>query len=110
MVLPSSFALKVCSELLMEALALGRQSSALCCRDSWWVGRASAVGQVPSAQSEALAAAIRVTLQLPVEKLEQMGRAGAEQVAHRHDAAIELTGAVWSSIRNHRTKQLMPPH
>jgi hypothetical protein len=32
---------------------------------------------------------MRAALQLPVEKLEQMGRVGAERVAQRHNAAIE---------------------
>lgn len=44
---------------------------------------------VPSGSVEALTAAMRAALQLPVEKLEQMGAAGAERVAQRHDAAVE---------------------
>jgi hypothetical protein len=34
---------------------------------------------------------MRAALQLPVEKLEQMGRVGAERVAQRHDAALEAS-------------------
>jgi len=34
---------------------------------------------------------MRAALQLPVEKLEQMGRAGAERVRERHDAVIEAS-------------------
>jgi hypothetical protein len=34
---------------------------------------------------------MRTALQLPVEKLEQMGRVGAERVAQQHDAAIEAS-------------------
>ena len=46
---------------------------------------------VPPGSVEALTAAMRAALQLPVEKLEQMGRAGAERVAQRHDAALEAS-------------------
>jgi hypothetical protein len=34
---------------------------------------------------------MRTALQLPVEKLDQMGRAGAERVAFQHDAKQEAT-------------------
>jgi glycosyltransferase involved in cell wall biosynthesis len=46
---------------------------------------------VPPGSVEALTAAMRAALQLPVEKLEQMGRVGAERVAQRHDAALEAS-------------------
>jgi glycosyltransferase involved in cell wall biosynthesis len=46
---------------------------------------------VPPGSVEALTAAMRTALQLPVEKLEQMGRAGAERVASQHDAKQEAT-------------------
>ena len=46
---------------------------------------------VPPGSVEFLKEAMRAALQLPVEKLEQMGRAGAERVAQRHDAAVEAS-------------------
>jgi glycosyltransferase involved in cell wall biosynthesis len=46
---------------------------------------------VPPGSVESLTAAMRAALQLPVEKLEQMGRAGALRVAEQHDAAIEAS-------------------
>ncbi len=46
---------------------------------------------VPPGSVEALTNAMRTALQLPVEKLEQMGRVGAERVAQQHDAAIEAS-------------------
>lgn len=46
---------------------------------------------VPPGSVEALTAAMRTALQLPVEKLEQMGRLGALRVAEQHDAAIEAS-------------------
>lgn len=45
---------------------------------------------VPPGSVEALTVAMRAALQMPVEKLEQMGRAGAERVAQRHDAENEV--------------------
>ncbi len=44
---------------------------------------------VPPGSLEALTEAMRTALQTPVEKLEQMGRVGAERVAQQHNAAIE---------------------
>lgn len=44
---------------------------------------------VPPGSVEALADAMRTALQTPIEKLEQMGRVGAERVAQQHNAAIE---------------------
>ena len=46
---------------------------------------------VPPSSVEALTAAMRAALQLPVEKLEQMGKAGAVRAAQQHDAAIEAS-------------------
>jgi hypothetical protein len=42
---------------------------------------------VPAGCFEALAEAMHVTWQQPLEKLEEMGGAGAELVAKQHDAA-----------------------
>lgn len=46
---------------------------------------------VPPGSVETLTNAMRTALQLPVEKLEQMGRVGAFRVAQQHDAAIEAS-------------------
>jgi glycosyltransferase involved in cell wall biosynthesis len=46
---------------------------------------------VPPGSVEALTEAMRTVLELPVEKLEQMGRVGAQRVAQQHDAAVEAS-------------------
>lgn len=46
---------------------------------------------VPPGSVEALTTAMHTALQLPEEKLEQMGRVGAESVAKQHDAAVEAS-------------------
>lgn len=46
---------------------------------------------VPPGSVEALTTAMHTALQLPVEKLEQMGQVGAESVAKQHDAAVEAS-------------------
>lgn len=46
---------------------------------------------VPPGSVEALTAAMRTALLLPVEKLEQMGRLGVERVALEHDAEQEAS-------------------
>ena len=46
---------------------------------------------VPPGSVEALTVAMYTALQLPIEKLEQMGRVGAERVAKQHDAAVEAS-------------------
>lgn len=78
--------------VLMEALALGRPVISTYVAGIPELVEPGVCGWlVPSGSIEALTAAIRVALQLPVENLEQMGRAGAERVAQRHDAAIEAS-------------------
>ena len=78
--------------VLMEALALGRPVISTYVAGIPELVEPGVCGWlVPSGSIEALTAAIRAALQLPVEKLEQMGRAGAERVAQRHDAAIEAS-------------------
>jgi glycosyltransferase involved in cell wall biosynthesis len=44
---------------------------------------------VPPGSVEALTSAMRTVLQLPKNKLEQMGEMGAKRVALEHDVAIE---------------------
>jgi len=51
---------------------------------------------------EPLTAAMRAALQMPVEKLEQMGRMGAERVAQHHNAMFEsskLAALFWGDAR-----------
>ena len=67
---------------------------------------------VPPGSLEALTAAMRAALQLPVEKLEQMGRVGASRVAQRHDAAIEaskLAAMFRSSIEKSQNQPIWSP-
>jgi glycosyltransferase involved in cell wall biosynthesis len=44
---------------------------------------------VPPGSAELLADAMRFALESPLEKLEEMGKAGAERVAQQHNAALE---------------------
>lgn len=44
---------------------------------------------VPPGSAELLAAAMRSALESPLEKLEEMGKSGAERVAQQHNAALE---------------------
>lgn len=77
--------------VLMEALALGRPVISsyiagipeLVTPQCGWLVAASSV--------TSLADAMRTALQTPVERLHQMGLAGAEQVATRHSAADEAS-------------------
>ncbi|WP_017719099.1 glycosyltransferase family 4 protein [Kamptonema formosum] len=76
--------------VLMEALALGRPAISTCVAGipeliepgvSGWL--------VPAGSVEALADAMSAACCEPVEKLEQMGKRGAERVAKQHNAAVE---------------------
>lgn len=44
---------------------------------------------VPPGSAETLAIAMRAALEAPLEKLEEMGKAGAERVAQQHNVALE---------------------
>ena len=44
---------------------------------------------VPPGSAEALAVAMRAVLESPLEKLEQMGKTGAERVAQQHNVDLE---------------------
>ncbi len=46
---------------------------------------------IPAGSAEALADAFRVAMQTPLERLEQMGKAGAEQVLKKHNAKHEAS-------------------
>jgi len=72
--------------VLMEALALGRPVISTFTAGIPELVEPGACGWlVPPGSVDALTAAMREALCLPVARLEQMGRAGAERVARRHD-------------------------
>ena len=76
--------------VIMEALALGRPViSTYVAGIPELVQHGRCGWLMPPGSVEALTSAMRTALQLPVEKLEEMGRAGAERVAKRHDVATE---------------------
>lgn len=99
--------------VLMEALALGRPVISTYVAGIPELVEPGVCGWlVPPGSIEALTAAIRVALQLPVEKLEQMGKAGAERVAQRHDASIEarfLAALFRSSIEKSQNQAVGVP-
>jgi len=76
--------------VIMEALALGRPVISTYVSGipeliepgvSGWL--------VPAGSAEATAAAMREALELPVARLNEMGRAGAKRVAQQHNVSIE---------------------
>ncbi len=76
--------------VIMEALALGRPViSTYIAGIPELVEPGTCGWLVPSGSVEALTAVMRKVLQLPVEQLEQIGKAGAERVAQQHDVATE---------------------
>jgi glycosyltransferase involved in cell wall biosynthesis len=78
--------------VVMEALALGRPViSTYVAGIPELVEPGTCGWLVPPGSVESLTGAMRAALQWPVEKLEQMGRVGAERVAQQHDAAIEAS-------------------
>ena len=78
--------------VVMEALALGRPVISTYVAGIPELVEPGVCGWlVPAGSVEALTEVMRVTLQHPVEKLEQMGRAGAERVAKQHDAVKEAS-------------------
>ncbi len=76
--------------VIMEALALSRPVISTYVAGIPELVESGTCGWlVPPGSLEALTETMRVALQAPVEKLEQMGRVGAERVAQQHNAAIE---------------------
>lgn len=76
--------------VIMEALALGRPVISTYVAGIPELVEPGVCGWlVPPGSVEDLAEAMHTALQLPVATLEQMGSAGAERVAQRHDAAVE---------------------
>lgn len=78
--------------VIMEALALGRPVISTYVAGIPELVKPGVCGWlVPPGSVEDLTAAMRAALQLPVEQLKQMGSAGAEQIAQRHDATVEAS-------------------
>lgn len=76
--------------VIMEALALGRPVLSTYVAGIPELVEPGVCGWlVPSGSVEALVTVMRTALQLPVEKLEQMGKLGYERVAQQHDAIVE---------------------
>lgn len=76
--------------VLMEALALGRPVVTTYVAGIPELVRSGKSGWlVPAGSVDDLALAMRQILQTPIERLEAMGRTGAERVAARHDARTE---------------------
>lgn len=76
--------------VIMETLALGRPVISTYVAGIPELVEPDTCGWlVPPGSVEALTAAMRTALQLPVEKLEQMGALGTRRVRERHNAAIE---------------------
>jgi len=100
--------------VIMEALALGRPVITTYVAGIPELVKPGVCGWlVPPGSVEALTAAMRAALQLPVEQLEQMGRAGARRVAQRHDATVEASKLVVlfrSSVENSQNQAIeIPP-
>jgi len=100
--------------VIMEALALGRPVITTYVAGIPELVNPGVCGWlVPPGSVEALTAAMRAALQLPVEQLEQMGRAGARRVAQRHDATVEASKLVVlfrSSVENSQNQAIeIPP-
>lgn len=99
--------------VIMETLALGRPVISTYVAGIPELVEPGVCGWlVPPGSVEALTAAMRAALQLPVEEVEQMGRAGAQRVAQRHDAAIEagkLVALFRSSIEKSQNQAIDAP-
>ncbi|KOP23417.1 glycoside hydrolase [Hapalosiphon sp. MRB220] len=90
--------------VLMEALALGRPVVSTYIAGIPELVESGVCGWlVPSGSVEALVVAMRKALQLPIEKLEQMGIEGRKRIVQQHNAVIEaghLATLFQSSIEN----------
>ncbi len=76
--------------VIMEALGLGRPViSTFVAGIPELVQHGESGWLVPASSVESLCCVIQEALDAPVEKLEAMGRTGAEQVARRHNASTE---------------------
>ncbi len=99
--------------VIMEALALGRPVISTYVAGIPELVKSDVCGWLVSPGSvEALTTAMRTALQLPVEKLEQMGIAGAERVSQRHNAAVEagkLAALFRSSIEQPQNQAINLP-
>ena len=75
--------------VIMEALALGRPVVSTYIAGIPELVDPNCGWLIPSGSIEALTESMRQVLELPVEKLSQMGQIGAEKVALQHNVAIE---------------------
>ena len=76
--------------VIMEALALGRPVISTTIAGIPELVQTGVTGWlIPPGSIEELVIAMRKALQAPIAQLEQMGRAGADRVAQKHNAAIE---------------------
>jgi colanic acid/amylovoran biosynthesis glycosyltransferase len=91
--------------VIMESLALGRPVISTSVAGIPELVRPGLSGWlVPPGTVEELLVAMRSALQLPLAELEQMGRAGAAQVAQQHDIHVEarrLVALLHSSHQSH---------
>jgi glycosyltransferase involved in cell wall biosynthesis len=99
--------------VIMEALALGRPVISTYVAGIPELVEPGVCGWlVPPGSVQALTTAMRAALQLPVEKLEQMGRAGRERVAQQHDVTVEasfLAALFRSSVeKSHQASDVLP--
>ena len=78
--------------VLMEALALSRPAISTYVAGIPELIESGVCGWlVPAGSVEDLATAMRSALELPIEKLNQMGRVGSERVAEQHNSAVEAS-------------------
>ncbi|MCP6763091.1 MAG: glycosyltransferase [Fischerella sp. CENA71] len=95
---------------LMEALALGRPVVSTYIAGIPELVESGVCGWlVPSGSVEALVVAMRKALQLPIEKLEQMGIEGRKRIIQQHNALIEagyLAMLFRSSIENSKNQAI----
>lgn len=98
--------------VIMEALALGRPViSTYVAGIPELVEPGISGWLVPAGSVEALKIAMRKALELPIEELDMMGKAGAVRVAQQHNAAIEarsLAILFQSSIESHPSSTVKP--
>ncbi len=98
--------------VVMEALALGRRVISTYVAGIPELVEPGVCGWlVPAGSFEALTDVMRITLLSPVEKLEQMGHAGADLVRLQHDVvkqASKLAALFWSNMENSQGASNVP--
>lgn len=98
--------------VIMEALALGRPVISTYVAGIPELVQPGVSGWLaPAGSVDDLVEAMKAALNLPVERLYEMGRAGAERVAARHDAEIEaarLMSFIDESLSRKRPRSVRP--